>query len=590
MTHVNSIQPAALYARSLPDLLRGVLACQPRSRHLGWREAGYWRWLSTEEVAREVRRAALGLYGLGVRPGSTVGVVGASSPHWLIADLAILALGAVTVPLFPNLADEHAVHEIGHSRLRALLALGDEGAAFASRHHRLVGAVVVRDALQPPRGALGWEALCQQGDELGERDPGLLLRLAGGLAPDRLATIIYTSGSTGMPKGVELTHGALLAQVTAALERFPLDPSTDRALSCLPLAHVFERMVVYAYLAAGIPVWFADDVRQAGLLMREARPTIMTMVPRLVEKLYDRIAQGVDASWAGRRALGRWAMRQADAADPDTAARGVGLRLSDNLVFPRVRAALGGCLRQVIVGGAALDVRFERFLRNIGVPLSLGYGLTEAGPVVACNADGARRSGTCGRPFPGVAVRIAEDGEIQARGPGLMRGYHRDPAASAAAFTADGWLRTGDLGRLDADGYLVVTGRIKELCKTANGKYVSPVPIEQALEHDPVIDHACVVADGRPFVSALLFLSEDAVRLHAAGGEPDPELRAGLERLVAEANGHLDGWMQVRRWTVVPHPAAVGCELTPTLKLRRGAVADRYRDLIERLYAAGGAA
>lgn len=585
MTHVNSFLP-----ESLPDLLAQVLMQGARTRHLGWREAGYWRWLSTEEVAREVRRAALGLHVLGIRPGSTVGLVGASSPRWLIADLAILSLGAVTVPLFPNLATEHAVHEISHSRLRALIALGDEGAAFASQHRRLVGAVVVRDALLPPRGSMTWESICLQGDELGERDPGLLGRLSETLAPDRLATIIYTSGSTGMPKGVELTHGALLSQVAAALARFPLDPGVDRALSCLPLAHVFERMVVYAYLAAGIPVWFADDVRQAGLLMREARPTIMTMVPRLVEKLYDRIAQGVDAAWSGRRALGRWAMRQADAADPDADARPVGLRLSDSLVFPRVRAALGGSLRHVIVGGAALDVRFERFLRNIGVPLSLGYGLTEAGPVISCNADGMRRSGSSGRPFPGVQVRLGEGGEIQARGPGMMRGYHRDPVASAAAFTRDGWLRTGDLGRIDGDGFVSVTGRIKELCKTANGKYVSPVPIEQALEHDPVVDHACVVADGRPFVAALLFLSEDAVRLHTTGGEPDAELRASLDHLVTEANSHLDGWMQVRRWTVVAHPAAVGSELTPTLKLRRGAVVDRYHDLIERLYAAGGAA
>lgn len=588
MLHHDGIRSRSFPA-DLPGLLRQAAVSSPRSRHLGWRTSGYWRWLSTEEVAREVRRAALGLHALGVRPGCTVGLVGPSSPQWLIADLAILSLGAVTVPLFPNLADEHAVHEIGHSRLRALLCLGDEGAAFAQRHCRLLGLVVERDATVPPRGAIGWEVMCRRGDELGELDPGLYPGLSAATAADRLATIIYTSGSTGMPKGVELTHGALLSQVEAALRLFPLDPARDRALSCLPLAHVFERMVAYAYLAAGIPVWFADDVRQAGQLMREARPTIMTMVPRLAEKLYDRIAQGVDAAWVGRRALGRWALDQAERGDPDTG-RALGLRLSDGLVFRRVRAALGGCLRQVIVGGAALDPRFERFLRNIGVALYPGYGLTEAGPVVACNGPQAQRTGSVGRPFPGVSVRIAVGGEIEVDGPGVMRGYHRDPAATAATRTSDGWLRTGDLGAIDADGFLRITGRIKELCKTANGKYVSPVPIESALQRDASVDHACVVADGRPYVAAILFLSEDAVRLHASDGLPDAELRAALDRLVGETNAHLDAWMQVRRWVAVPHPAAIGHELTPTLKLRRGAVIDRYRDLVDRLYAGGGAA
>ena len=576
-------------AQGIPDLLRLTAARGARTRHVGWRSSGYWRWWSTEDLCREVRRAALGLYACGIRSGSTVGISGPSSPRWIVADLAVLSLGAVSVPLFTNLAPEHAAYEIGHARLRALIALDDEGAAFAAQHHRRVAQVIERDVTRPARHALAWEELCRRGDELGEQDPGLLPRLAASLAPDRLATIIYTSGSTGMPKGVELTHGALLSQVQGALAAFPLDPATDRALSCLPLAHVFERMVCYAYLAAGIPVWFADDIRQAGLLMRESRPTIMTMVPRLVEKLYDRIAQGVDTAWVGKRAIGHWAMLQAASHDADDV-HPLGLRISDELVFKKVRAVLGGCLRHVIVGGAALDPRFERFLRNIGVPLSPGYGLTEAGPVVAVNCEAARRSASVGMAFPGVAMRIAADGEIQARGPGLMRGYHRDPQATRDAFTADGWLRTGDQGRIDSDGYLTITGRIKELCKTTNGKYVSPVPIEQALSGCPDIDHACVVADGKPYVAALFFLGEDAVRRHTTAGLPDRELTAEIERLVAGANSHLDAWMQVRRWAVVPHPAAIGAELTPTLKLRRGAVIDRYRDLIDRLYAGGGVA
>lgn len=582
MTDANDISP-----RTIPDLLLEAVARTPRSRCLAWREAGYWRSLSSEEVVRDVRRLALGLYELGLRPGDTVGITGPSSPHWVIADLAVLSLGAVTVPLFPNLADEHAAHEIAHSRCSALIALGAEGWALAARHRRHVRLVVTRGPVERQRGVHEWSEVCAHGDRLSDSDPALLPRLRTAVRPDALATIIYTSGSTGMPKGVELTHANLLSQVHGALQAFPLDPATDCALSCLPLAHIFERMVGLAYIAAGVPVWFADDIRQAGMLMREVRPTITTMVPRLAEKIYDRIAQGIDQAWVGRRALGRWAMKQATTSDPELR-RPVGLRLSDSLVWQRVRSALGGRLRCVIVGGAALEPRFERFLRNIGVPVYTGYGLTEASPVVAVNCFAARRSGTVGRLFPGVEVRIGVHDEILVRGPGVMRGYHRDPAATGTAIDCDGWLHTGDCGRFDRDGFLTITGRIKELFKTANGKYVCPIPIEQELAHERAIDHACVIAEGRPYVTALFFLTPEEAARHAPGGQPDAGLTAALDRTVAEANAHLDNWQQVRRWAVVPAPATIGRELTPTLKLRRTAVAERWHDLIDTLYPHGG--
>jgi long-chain acyl-CoA synthetase len=453
--------PGAMFlaqAQGLCDLLPLTAERVPRTRHLGWRTAGCWRWWSTEDLCREVRRAALGLYELGIRPGSTVGIVGPSTPSWIVADLAVLSLGAVSVPLHTDMTSEHAAYEINHARLRALLALDDGGASFAAQYCGRCAVVVEREVTRPGCYALSWEEMCRSGDELGIRDPTLFPRLLAGVTRDRLATIVYTCSTSGMPNGIELTHGALLSQIEGALSAFPLDPARDRALSCLPLAQVFERMMCYAYLAAGIPVWFADDMPQVGLLMREAEPTIMSMVPSLIEKLYEGIAQKIDAEWLGQRTLGRWALRQAVANDPDVPESPL-LRLSDGLVLQKVRAALGGSLRQVIVGGAALDPRFERILRNIGVPLSPAYGLTETGPVVAVNCDGGRRWATVGRPIPGVLVRISAAGEIQVRGPGQMRGYHRDPELTRVAFTADGWMRTGDHGLIDADGFLVVTGR-----------------------------------------------------------------------------------------------------------------------------------
>ncbi|MEK7412886.1 MAG: AMP-binding protein, partial [Planctomycetota bacterium] len=321
-------------------------------------------------------------------------------------------------------------------------------------------------------------------------------------------------------------------------------------------------------------------------LMREVRPTVMTMVPRLVEKIYDRVAQGIDAAWVGRRALGRWALQQATDRDPD-APKPVGMRLSDGLVYQKVRAALGGKMRYLIVGGAALEPRFERFLRNIGVPVYTGYGLTEAGPVVSVNAPTARQTATVGKPFPGVELRFGANAEILVRGPGVMRGYHRDATVTAETIDIDGWLHTGDCGRLNPDGYLIITGRIKELCKTANGKYVSPIPIEQLLSRSQMVDQACVIADGRPYASALFFLTEELAKAHVRNGKPDAELTSELQRVVEEANAGLDHWQQVRRWAIVPAPAVIGRELTPTLKLRRLAVAQQYREIIDTLYREG---
>jgi long-chain acyl-CoA synthetase len=596
---------------TLPQILAHVISGDALSHALNWREAGYWRQLGTEEFCALVRRLTLGLIAQGVAPGDAVGIIGPSSPWWLAADFAIACAGAVSVPLFTTLCDEHLDHEIRHSGMVAAVVDGDEAWRVFSPHARHVRQVVLREALVGTAKAhvVPWAEALIQGDRLSVRDPGLFRRRAVAVRPEQPATIIHTSGSTGLPKGVVLSHGALCAQVRGAHQCFPIDPARDRALSLLPLAHAFERVVVLTYFAAGVPLHFGDDVKNAGALMREVRPTVVTMVPRLLEKLHDKVAQQVASAHALRRRLGAWAIAKAEQETPEgegpvagAAAPALPARrtwthaLADALVYRRLRAALGGNLRYLVVGGAPLTPALERFLLNLGLPLCIGYGLTEAGPVLSVNTVPAHRLGSVGRVFPGVELRIAEDGEIQARSPGLMQGYFRDQAATTAAFTADGWLRTGDLGAIDADGFVTITGRVKELLKTSNGKYVRPVPIEQALGTATLVDQVLVVADGRPCPIALLFAEPEAVRARkVACGEAGtadevflagPAVRAEIDALVAETNAGRDPWERVRAWSWArPTPTIAGGELTPTMKLRRHALLQRHARLIDSLYA-----
>ncbi len=571
------------------------------------RVAGHWQWLATEEFQGEIRRMALGLLRSGVAPGARVALIGEASPHWLIADLAIMAIGAVSVPLFPTMSIEHLRHAVSHTGTRTVIVVGAVGWQRIADELGLFRLVIVRGpgtaAGRVSNRVVAWHDIQVLGDKLSLEDPGLYARSIARLSPDQLATIIHTSGSTGMPKGVELTQRNLVMQIRGAVQVFPLTAGHDRALSCLPLAHVFERVVVYTYLAQGAPVYFADDVKQVGLLLREIKPAVIAAVPRLIEKLHARIRAQVAESVAIKRQLGRWALEMASSHEPTH--HPLALRIADRLIYSKLRQALGGELKYFIVGGAALADELQRFLAGVGIPCFTGYGMTEASPVISVNRPGASRIGSVGQAFPGVRIRLAANGEILAAGDGVMRGYHADPLATAAAIDDAGWLHTGDLGRMDEAGYLTITGRMKELFKTANGKYVAPVPIEQALvavsqESGCLFDQAMIIAEGRPCVSALLFPDGEALRrrkqAHGCDRLSDADFLARseiattvlseIEQVITKVNAGLDQWMQVRHWRLVPAPPTVDRdELTPTMKLRRHVLMQRYQALIDEMYA-----
>ena len=582
---------------TLPGLLRQTLDQTSTCQAMSWREAGYWRRFSTEEFAALVRRLCLGLVDLGVKPGDAVGLLAPSSPHWLAIDLAIQTAGAVTVPMFTNLSDETFLWEIDNTAARWLVVIGESGWRLAKPHVRRFTTIVVKGVRGDHGHVLDWQDLLERGDRRGEGEPRLHAQLRDAVRPEQPATIIHTSGSTGKPKGVVLTHANLVSQVHASAIAYPLEAGRDRALSCLPLAHVFERMVMYYYLSAGVEVWFCDDIKNVGPLLREVRPTCLTAVPRLIEKIHARILAGIDGGNAVKRTLGHWAMDRADHHDPATPHQ-IADTVAETVLYKKVRAGLGGHLRYCIVGGAPLSDDLVRFLLNVGVPIYIGYGLTETSPVVSSSRPGAMCIGTVGKPYPGVEVRIGDHDEVLARGPGVMAGYHRDPVATAAIIDADGWLHTGDCGRFDSEGFLHLTGRIKELLKTSNGKYVTPVPIEQRFTQHALVEQAMVVAEGRHFVSALLFANREVLTVakhrdgcdvqtdeqYAAG----PQVKAALDAVTTTVNAGLDHWQQVRHWRLVlESPSVDNGMLTPTMKLRRHAVAERYRDMIDEVYREG---
>ena len=551
---------------------------------------GQWIPLSHGDLRRTVEHLSLGLVEEGVRPGDRVGLIAPSSPLWVAADLAIQCAGGVTVPLFKRISPESFSHEVRDSGMRYLFVGNPDEMPMAFEQAR--GKATLVTFWYSGRHEL-FESLLARGRERSLREPGLFESLCRGVSPSDLATIIYTSGSTGLPKGVELTQENIVSQVHASALVFDRQES-DVCLSVLPPEHIFERMLLYFYASQGAPVYFVDDPKRLVERMREVRPTVIAVVPRILEKVAAGFRQGAQETPGIRGLIARAAVARAMRKDVGTAGGPLD-RFFDAAVYERMRQALGGRLRRVISGAARLPVDVAAFLINVGVPVYEGYGLTEASPVISVNVAGKRRVGTVGPAFPGVEIRIAADGEILARGPNVMRGYHNGAQATAAVLEADGWLHTGDLGSLDQDGFLTVTGRKKEMFKKSTGEYVPPGPIEEALGGIPYVDSAMIVADGRTCVVALLF--PDPQKLAAFKGSvglanlSDAELlkgdflRAFTQEKINGINAHLHHTERVERFAILDHPASVETgELTPTLKIRRFAVEQKYAQAIEEMY------
>ena len=557
--------------------------------------------ISTAELVDRVQRLAAALDHLGVRPGDKVALMAENGPHWPTVDFATLCLGAVVVPIYPTLTPDQAAYVANDCGARLVFVHGRE---------RL-------DGLSDLRGDMPQvEKFVLIGDESPSDDvPTLDALLAGtepmelaelerrakAVQPDDLATFIYTSGTTGKPKGVMLTHGNLASNVIASLGSMSITRE-HTALSFLPLSHSFERAVDYIYFYTGATIAYAESVQTVGQNFGEVRPHNFVSVPRIYEKVLARIHDGVTQSSPLKRKIFQWAVGVGRKALPyrlrhesPPGLLGLQLKLADKLVFSKIKARLGGRFEFATSGGAPLAPDIARFFWGAGIEIYEGYGLSETSPVLTVNNPDSVKLGTVGRAIEGVTLKIAEDGEILAKGPNIMKGYHNLPEATAETIDADGWFHTGDIGEIDEEGFLKITDRKKEIIVNAYGKNVAPAPIEGALKSSRFIEQAVVIGDRRKFLAALLVPDFEALTTWTSGrgiGDDDRQALIGEQPVqeliaaeVARINQELAGYEQIVAWQLLPTEWTIESgELTPTQKVKRRIINKKYGDVIDELY------
>jgi long-chain acyl-CoA synthetase len=564
-----------------------------------------WRDHSWNDIADEAGRLRAGLLGLGLGAGARIAILSDNCPRWVVVDQAALGMGAVVVPLYTTAGVEETRHILADSAASLVAVNGDAALAkivgMARQLPDLEGVIQMTPSqgAPPSYGAMGKLRMFTI-SQMTANPPAP--PIAG--SREDLATLIYTSGTTGPSKGVMLTHGNLLANSESSQAALDLNEQ-DMTLSFLPIAHSFERTAgYYTVVLAGGTISYAEGLGQIAQNLLEVNPTIVLTVPRVLEAVYARVMRTVEAGSGVRRGLfkaavatGAHAARYRHEGRRVPGRLAVPMALFRKLVFARIRAIFGTRLRYLISGGAPLPRDIFRFLAAAEVPIVEGYGLTEASPVVSVNLHGRTRMGTVGRALSDVEVRTAPDGELLVRGPNVMTGYYKLEAETREALDAEGWLHTGDIARIDDDGYIAITDRKKEIIVLSGGKNVSPANLENRLNADPAIAQACVIGDRRKHLAALLvpdfeyLATEPALKSIAARPREqavtDPALRAFYQARVRELNKGLSDIETIVAFAVLAHPFGQdNGELTPTLKLRRKVVIEHYRDVIESLYGA----
>ncbi|PHS36391.1 MAG: hypothetical protein COB07_12465 [Sulfurovum sp.] len=551
------------------------------------REGNGWKVFSKGEFLSCVQYLTLAFYNDGWS-GKQIAIAVSPSAQWLILDYALMLSGAVSVPLFTNISSKNLLFEFKDSNIKTAFIETKEQEELIHKADKSIEVIDVGEVLS---GYRTLDELLVQGKDLDKKNPTLFDELLERIGSDDLATIVYTSGTSGTPKGVELTHANLISQIHATAENYHFDREVDVAFSFLPLAHIFERMVMHFYLSRELTVYFADDVKNVGVLLKEVNPTVMTVVPRLLEKVFFKMKlKAMDGSFI-KKGLVRLAFHRATTKDPFIKPSLLD-KFLDDLVYSKLRLALGSRMRMMISGGAALSDVLYRFYLNIGIPLYQGYGLTESSPVISSNTPEYNKIGTCGKTFPGVEVKISGEGELLARGPNVMRGYHHNKTATAEVIDAKGWLHTGDLASIDTEGYLSITGRKTEQFKTSTGEFVSSVYIEQELVSNGWFEHALIVGHNRPYVVALLFVEHEflgrlATQMHntpikALESEKFQQL---TKSFISKLNKKFNHWERVRKFTVISDVLSIESgDLTPSMKLSKKHLMEVYSEEIEEMY------
>jgi long-chain acyl-CoA synthetase len=565
-----------------------------------------WESVTWREAGDRVVRLAAGLVALGLEPEQRVGIASGTRYEWILADLAVMCAGAATTTVYPSTIPEDVGYILADSECRVVFAEDDVQVAKLTEHRAdlpLLEKVVRFDGDGQDDGwVIGLDELERRGAELLERRPGVVDERVAGTSPDALATLIYTSGTTGRPKGVRLRHSSWTYE-GAAIQALGILDESDMQFLWLPMAHSFGKVLLTAQLACGFPTAVDGRVDRIIDNLAAVRPTFMGAAPRIFEKAHGRIVTMQAAEGGLKERIFRRAFEVGLRKDRlERQGESVPFLLScqhavfDRLVFARIRERFGGRVRFFISGAAALNPEIAAWFHAAGIVILEGYGMTESSAGSFVNPPSRNRLGTVGPPLPGTRVRIADDGEVLVSGPGVMEGYHNLPEQTAESLTADGWLRTGDIGELDPDGYLRITDRKKDLFKTSGGKYVAPSAIEAQFKAVcPYAGQFVVHGNERPYCVALVTLDPEAMQTWAqehgmadrsyAEVVASPEARQMVTECVAALNARLNRWETVKRWRLLDHDLTVEAgELTPSMKVRRKAVESRYRDEIAGMY------
>jgi long-chain acyl-CoA synthetase len=578
--------------------IRVAGAANPRA--VLWQdEFGKWQPISSDQIYQRVRALGEAFLGWGAKKGDRIALICENRWEWAVTDFATLAIGAADVPIYPTLTGEQVAALIQDAGCRiALVSTRQQYDKLnAVREKTQLERILMMDS-GTPEGAIAFSSVMAGADERGsERDP-MFDALVRSVEPKDLATLIYTSGTTGEPKGVALTHGNIAANQNYAAVEFDFN-SNDACISFLPLSHITARALDYVMYQYGAQVAYCSKFDTLPQAMKEIRPTVLVGVPRVYEKIRQAVEQKSAVSPMKKRILA-WAVGLG-AGYRDTVYHGrkptsLKWKLAAKLVYSKVQEAFGGRVRIFVSGGAPLGIDTGQWFASVGIALWEGYGLTETSPVIALNTPLHQRMGSVGRPLPNVELKFAEDGELLVRGPSVFAGYWQKPGANAECFDEEGWFRTGDIAHLDADGFLSITDRKKELLKTSGGKLVAPQPIENKLKNNRLVSEAALVGDKHKFICALLSPNfaalEDWATQHGMEARSRAELVAD-ERVIAlygeivrEVNGGLAKFETLKRFKVVAEEwTQESGELTPSMKLKRRAIMTRYAGVVADLYA-----
>ena len=567
---------------------------------------GVYRGISYAELKTSVENFAAGLETLGVRRVDHIAIISENRPEWVVADQAIIALGAVTVPLYPSLTPKQIEYIFNDAGITI---------AIVSNQHQWGKIQKIFEAVKTLRAvivmmekgvifndqSLRYAEVMKKGAVVLNKSPNFLSSRSLNATPEDLLTIIYTSGTTGNPKGVMLTHGNLVSNMYAAADVLPFD-SADVFLSVLPLCHSFEKMGGYlTALACGATIAYAESAETVRDNLLEIKPTVMTAVPRLFERMYSRLRKQIDSAPAPRQKIFHWAVnigRQYTKAQKHSIRSpllALQHRIARALVFKKIQARMGRRMRYFVSGGAALSRELGEFFEAVGLPIIEGYGLTESSPVISVNRLDDYKFGTVGKAIPGVEIKIADDGEILARGPNIMKGYWNDKQATDEVVDKHGWLHTGDIGLFDSDGFLMITDRKKHLFVSSGGKNIAPQHLENLFQQSKYIDQFVLIGDNRMFLSALIVPDRDALKKYAERRSisykdenellKNEEIYKVVESEIQQLQKDLAQYERVRKFVLLDKPFTIeDGEITPTLKVKRKVVEEKYRHLIEKMY------